>query len=155
MQYMIHNNIPIENCLIDTKGANDEIWGNEATQLENTLKRQKVTDGHCTIPASLTGVSIHVQVLSTSEGKSEAGGNIPGSPLASDHLRWFFPEPSWVSIIDVDQSLLVLPSKRTADSHVCRGRKILDCSHSSPVVNAEVNRESSLYWLNIPFSNKT
>lgn len=70
---------------------------------------------------SLTRVSIHVQVLSTSEGKSEAGRNSAGSPLASDHLRWLFPEPLWVSVIDVDQSLLILSSKRTADGYICQG----------------------------------
>lgn len=142
---IIQHDVPIENCLIHTKGTDYEIWGNKATQLENILKRQKATDGHCTTRASLTWVSIHVQVLSTSEGKSEAGGNSPGRPLASDHLRRLFPEPFWVSIIDVDQSLLILPSKRAADCHICQRakvKKILDCSHSRPVNNADVNRES-------------
>lgn len=43
--------------------------------------------------APLTGVAVHVQVLRTSEGKSEAGRDSPSSPLAPDHLRWLFTEP--------------------------------------------------------------
>lgn len=67
---------------------------------------------------SVTWVSILVQVLSASEGKPKTGRKCPGSPLAHDHLGWLFLQTFRVSIIDVDQSLLVLSSKRTAYSHV-------------------------------------
>lgn len=70
--------------------------------------------------ASLTWVSVHVQVFGASEGESKAGGNLPGSPLASDHLRRLLPEPIGVSVVDVDQTLLVLSPERTADGHICQ-----------------------------------
>lgn len=72
----------------------------------------------------LTWVSIHVQVLSTSEGKSKAGRETPNSPLPLDHLRRLFAEPLRVSIVDIDQSLLLLPAKWTADRHICSEEEV-------------------------------
>lgn len=76
-----------------------------------------------TVSASLTWVSIHVQVFAASEGESEAGRNRPSSPLASDHLRRLLPEPIGVSVVDVDQAQLVLSPERTADGHICQTAK--------------------------------
>lgn len=73
--------------------------------------------------ASLTWVSVQIQVFGASEGKSKAGRNLPGRPLASDHLRRLLPEPIGVSVVDVDQALLVLSPERTADGHICQTAK--------------------------------
>lgn len=67
----------------------------------------------------LTRVSIQVQVRRASEGKPKAGGDTPRSPLARDHLRRLFAEPLRVSVVDVDQPLLPLPSEWTADGYIC------------------------------------
>lgn len=103
------------------------IQGDRIRKMYRTVQKLEVIP-----PAPLTWVSVHVQVLGTSEGESEAGRNSPGGPLARDHLRRLFPESSRVSIEDVDQSLPVLPSKRTANSHVWQrarsSRGVLDFS---------------------------
>lgn len=72
---------------------------------------------------SRTRVSVHVQVFGTSEGEAKAGGNLPSSPLASDHLGRLLPEPVGVSVVNVDQALLVLSPERTADGHICQTAK--------------------------------
>lgn len=68
---------------------------------------------------SLTWVPVPVQVFGTSQGKSKAGRDRPSGPLARDHLGRLLPEPVGVSVVDVDQSLLVLSPERTADGHIC------------------------------------
>lgn len=77
-----------------------------------------------TSAASLTGVSVHVQVPRTSEGKPKAGRDAPSGPLAPDHLRGLFAEPFRASVVDVHQPTLLLPSERTADRHICSEREV-------------------------------
>lgn len=76
-----------------------------------------------TLVLSLTWVTIHVQVFSPSEGKSKTCGHSAWSPLASYDLRGRVPEPTSKSIVDENQSLLVISTEWTADGHVYQSEK--------------------------------
>lgn len=85
--------------------------------------RPEAPNSHSRFSLPLTWVSVHVQVLGASEGKSKAGRNLASSPLASDHLRRLLPEPIGVPVVDVDQALLVLSPEWTADGNICQTAK--------------------------------